>query len=700
MALYKSYLRSACGLDSTEKISEPFLCMNIVCPEGSYDANIEPLKDDVLFSDVKLVLEIAESFFKSIYGELQPSSKAQSALKAVDPRTRASDVLLARKEQPTDVSSSKSTTPSIFNGSNDVVRNITDGHVHEASPDPSTQVAGNAGTENLIKDAGTSIVDDFSSSLPAETSTTELSTSSPTKPWRSNMYAANDDDEDVLFVAQNHHGAASQTVDAEEAGLRDIRISNPWSIAKANAPIRPRPGQQSTGPLPSLGRQSDEFGEAQATSPNTVAGDAQLVQHFLLTPEQSRRDNSDPISTSSSPERFPYPLAARGSRSGEYALASHKAANREHYGNRALDTWVQKSVHGCNETLGSAPEKDEGLFINPDTGNTRPRDFVSARTLPIGTPMSEITTAPTRRRRQSPQKKNGNGVHNPFSSPLTDDRVWFDTGQKPRMKAAPQDRPNGNQSTLTSQGSLKFPSAITPSPSSSPERPVHPDLALTLDYENRKTLAAQQHKTNFLQQKRQQLESEDNFIDRRSSNSPHQNRYNKAIAMLRQDEGAAIDGDRISPRKQSVFEAGDPRGYWMRLQEREQAAGGTSPSRPLTAKRRKTAMLPLETVREEWSVRELVLPLKTQDLPKLAAEAKQMGKWDEYVSCGKNTASLEVVATIDTVRAWEEQLQSLVQRTYKSDRLVLGGRGDLKMELWPVLREHWGSVVSSDGTEA
>lgn len=112
LALYKSYLRSSRGTDGGEKIADPFISMNIICPTGSYDTNIEPAKDDVLFTDATVVLAIVEAFLKSVYGELQSSSKVLPASKASIPRPQGFDALLARKLQPPAISSPLLPTPS------------------------------------------------------------------------------------------------------------------------------------------------------------------------------------------------------------------------------------------------------------------------------------------------------------------------------------------------------------------------------------------------------------------------------------------------------------------------------------------------------------------------------------------------------------------------------------------------------------
>ncbi len=132
IGFYKAYLRSSRGMDSSDKIDDPFICMNIICPAGSYDANIEPAKDDALFTDASLVLAIVEKFFKSVYGELQSTSKVLPAPKAPTPRPQGFDALLARKPQPPSISSPQLATPSISDKKNRSLE--SDIAVFESSP--------------------------------------------------------------------------------------------------------------------------------------------------------------------------------------------------------------------------------------------------------------------------------------------------------------------------------------------------------------------------------------------------------------------------------------------------------------------------------------------------------------------------------------------------------------------------------------
>ncbi|KAL4790469.1 hypothetical protein BDV19DRAFT_382306 [Aspergillus venezuelensis] len=68
--LYKTYIRSVSSRDGlSPTITDPFLAIHIICPEGAYDVNIEPSKDDVLFEDHQNVLSQVEGLLQTVYGE-------------------------------------------------------------------------------------------------------------------------------------------------------------------------------------------------------------------------------------------------------------------------------------------------------------------------------------------------------------------------------------------------------------------------------------------------------------------------------------------------------------------------------------------------------------------------------------------------------------------------------------------------------
>jgi DNA mismatch repair protein MutL len=52
---------------SLHTVRSPFLQLDISCPQGVYDINVEPSKDDVLFADPQAVLTITANLFSSVY---------------------------------------------------------------------------------------------------------------------------------------------------------------------------------------------------------------------------------------------------------------------------------------------------------------------------------------------------------------------------------------------------------------------------------------------------------------------------------------------------------------------------------------------------------------------------------------------------------------------------------------------------------
>jgi DNA mismatch repair protein MutL len=95
VTVFKKYIKD-CLADASDNLRNPFVRLNIKCPVASYDPNVEPAKDDVLFGNESLVLEAVEKLFKTVYGECKvaPAAPAPRVLaKSVD----NFELLLARK---------------------------------------------------------------------------------------------------------------------------------------------------------------------------------------------------------------------------------------------------------------------------------------------------------------------------------------------------------------------------------------------------------------------------------------------------------------------------------------------------------------------------------------------------------------------------------------------------------------------------
>ena len=454
----------------------------------------------------------------------------------------------------------------------------------------------------------------------------------------------------------------------------------------------------------------------------------------LPSPDRTQRDDSGTENVSSSPEGFPYPLTARKRRartSTSGTTSPSQPMNRDRYGHGALDTWVQKSLPHPNSSasldnggdLGPSSysrttptsEADNGsLFIDNQTGNTRPRDFVSARTLPMGTPLSEIPSIPERPARglgSKKQAKQGTAINKPFISPVNDPhKVWFDVdptsgrrGRSPQKRCQQSSADHERIAALADDG--------IDSASKIQTQRVHPDLAMTLEYESRKADAVK-HRKAFLRQQAlggKQIglsPSPQSSFATSNKTSPHTNRYNKATAALESGSNDAATPESAElPGQVSAFEAGDPRGYLLRLQRRSQIQGArsdrsVSPSHVRSGTRslrRKTAMLPLETIDESCTTRDLELPLPSQvmDLTKIARNVGKIAEVDEYVKSGKVAYGFEEPESINIVRGWEDKISTLIGQGYKR-YVETGEQQELKIELWPILQNHLASQAADN----
>ncbi|CAI7591245.1 unnamed protein product [Penicillium glandicola] len=101
--IFKPYVRVAASKsESSTSVSDPFLCLQLRCPRGTYDVNIEPAKDDLLFEDRDVVLALADNLFRDLYGELdgtetRTSNQAKENASRTEKASGGFELLMARK---------------------------------------------------------------------------------------------------------------------------------------------------------------------------------------------------------------------------------------------------------------------------------------------------------------------------------------------------------------------------------------------------------------------------------------------------------------------------------------------------------------------------------------------------------------------------------------------------------------------------
>ncbi|KAI1866543.1 hypothetical protein JX265_007844 [Neoarthrinium moseri] len=73
---YTNYLSSKLGSDGIKEVTgSAFIRLNIKCPKGSYDANIEPSKDEVLFENETSLTGYFEKLCEDTYGPIEGQEK-------------------------------------------------------------------------------------------------------------------------------------------------------------------------------------------------------------------------------------------------------------------------------------------------------------------------------------------------------------------------------------------------------------------------------------------------------------------------------------------------------------------------------------------------------------------------------------------------------------------------------------------------
>ncbi|KAI4134336.1 MAG: hypothetical protein LQ347_001610 [Umbilicaria vellea] len=721
IGLYKSYLRSTCPSDNRAKLAEPFISMNIVCPTGSYDVNVEPAKDDVLFLDSDGFLATLERFFHSTYGELQPKDDSRKTSKQAVSRPQGFEILLAKKSPVTKNSVRPAQLENDENINQDQ-RNPACGP-QDLSLNPDTAVVSNVlSSIGALSDQANfrreTTQEKAERSKAAHSSEIRLGNGALSENvrhdlnqkemWQRNMYSDDYDQDDDLYNLSDseQRPQASEDADKDEV-LRDNNASNPWTIAKLNAPVQIRPSDigasgrlRSNGQLLTPRRQRGDISSPSIAVLGDTSGDAISAVPSLPTPRRSQLISS-PVTDLDSPSSyaFPYPMKAWGRGDRITTSRTRKPAQQERYSAGALDTWVQSSLNHLPTDLErlESPENDSSVeYTMPNRNSTR--DFVSARILPIGTPLDAIPEVSQKPNRRPAPRKLQQNINKPFISPVNDpDRVWFETGQSRRNKPAPPAAAQSVREAIAATAPIHDGSddeipiiERNTAPRLSP-KPMHPDLAVTMDYEMRKQAAMQKQK-DFLrqqaldarQQKQSSTDDPGNVLP--PANSPHKNRYNAAVASLASSNPTATTG------MTSALEDSDPRAYLLRVQQRDEAdrqGGANGVSRKL--KRRKTTMLPLETTPAEATVQDLVLMIETTENT-IGTSVQILKALDEYISAGRvgeGFASLGV----EDVRAWEGRVRGLVDEHYQSE---VGDKVSIELDLWSAVQSLMGMDVAVD----
>jgi hypothetical protein len=219
--LYKTYYRHWLSLNGlTGSSMDPFLCLHLRCPASSYDVNIEPAKDEILFTDNRYVQNLLENFLKSVYGELPDKTDSQDLRKKRsapgNSKSQSFELLLAKRDHPF---SERPKNASEFKQGPGVMRR-SDGQ-DQKEPDTESEISAASG----LPEPGR-IQDDRSAF--------ENSLCGTARPHR-NMYDFDEDDLSTMELPLPPEQVA--LTEADDAEVRKASVTNPWAIARLNATV-------------------------------------------------------------------------------------------------------------------------------------------------------------------------------------------------------------------------------------------------------------------------------------------------------------------------------------------------------------------------------------------------------------------------------------------------------------------------------
>lgn len=373
-------------------VKEPFFFLEMRCPSASYDANVEPAKDDVLFENPDMLIDLVRRLFEAVYPAQTASEPVAQSMAA----NRQADL-----EKEDDFVTSLERT---------AARN----HRHQ----PSVPWMPFATNEQLLtaQDQG---------------NTPLLSRAS-----RPNMYGRDEEDFDDDAVERSPTENTEANFEELREARHDVDISNPWILAKLNAPVRQR--------LPPY-----EDGDDVVAS---ISGVRAQQEDIDRTPYHADAELGLPTPGPSSPiKRTDAPCSV-------------------------VESAAAAVVQDCR-SIGSQPLPPPGPTIRPpprspfdpppEPSEPQPRHARACNYNPSEQVVTKVSDTPlhaipdsSSRRRQSPRRAMQQAqINPPFRPPINDqplrEKVWFDhleNADRPRVAKRPY-QPRHNDG-LVVQGEL------------------------------------------------------------------------------------------------------------------------------------------------------------------------------------------------------------------------------------------------------
>ncbi|KAG4420143.1 hypothetical protein IFR04_006706 [Cadophora malorum] len=583
VSIFKYYAKGTVS-KGEGKIKDPFLRLNIKCPVSSYDPNVEPAKDDVIFQSESLVLESIEQLFKDVYGE--PSASSITAT----PETPGGDpdnfeLLMSRNKGAGEPPSSSEQVNSVQLQENIGPKSpaqasmiVTDGPLNpptdEANGDPE-RIEGRKWSVDMSKD--------FS-----------------------------EDVEGSQWAGQSSQISRQPQQDVADSPAGQPTPLNPWIISKLNAPIRPK--NIPVSPTSAV------------AAPDSTA--LPLTEYYLPTPQIS----SDPVAADvdslilTRTARPPHIINSDDIQT----LALNRIPSSSHEPPKGSDdlppaTTVRRL---------SLAYSDDGLLLGDDSDIfSRRNDFNNAR---------EVLEGPGQRSPPHSGSNKSKRVNKPFVPPMmTVDHAMPRDGLRQTTLTGGIIYPAPAEKDCT-------PASLDPDPNDELAWAMDFERRKEdATRQRRKEILAARAEAEadiaapIVRRRRPQVQGEALELDAADAivrSSPHKNRYNAAIANLEARKEASIGDDVAKPIFKTSLPDGDPRAYLMRRRKSMQPSVPGGPTRPMRAK---STRLPLERIPEAEMLHRLEMRWPV-DMDAVQTAFEKTKVHDVYINRGIQTVGLSM----------------------------------------------------------
>ncbi|KAF7915789.1 uncharacterized protein EAE98_009334 [Botrytis deweyae] len=580
--IFKKYLRSrlASGAPS-EKLKNPFMRLNIACPKASYDPNVEPAKDDIIFENETLVLEAAEKMFNNFYGDCDTVMSKVARNNTVAQPT-GFEILLARTPQQ------DSPPPS----------SVVNASLKLNNTHPASTTIPNSKTMSEVCPSTAGDTSDIAEPDHYEFFD-EATTLGGKRKWGCNM------SHDYTEYTDDFNPRTSVNKSQKELYLNSNQLSvskelNPWVIAKMTAPINTNSSTTSTNSSSAISLDSIENISVPSVSPRAVTD--------VISPVQASHFGE--VSTSIVD-----------------VLHSHSNFKSHMHGNPMTPADQSDST-----TEGDVP------VVQPSHDRLDSNGFITATNFVRNPLMSPPSTSPNA---QLQKQTRDRGSNKPFVPPSrTPQSNSVSSGHVQAQSGAPYQpfriqREACDQPAATASPVLEV-QKQQPNP--------NPELEWAMDFEHRKESATRRRRDE-LQAMRETFQQPPATSKASSRPSPHKNRYNAALASLEMSQESLGENSSSANNESvcTTLPDSDPRGYLMKRQKSFSVLSSISGG-PRKLKRAQTLRLPLESIPADLQIHQLLQTVQS-DINGISKLVMETSEQDTYVRRGTQARGLEMTTT-------------------------------------------------------